>query len=447
MSMLEPFLLYLDPGSGSLIFSTIFGAATAGYFALKGGFYAVRSFFHRKGGIRAGDDTSYDAARIGDLVLFNEGAQYRSSFEPLLDEFERRGIAVTYLTLDREDPLLDRASDATTCMWLGPEAVAFSRMKRLTTKVCGMTTPGLDVLQLRRSPSVDHYAYLIHSPTDKSFNRTYSFDYFDSVIVCGEHQRRVLRTLEDLRGTTPKRLPLAGCLYFDRTKDAYEKALARAEPRGDGPLRVLVAPTWGRNGLLSRYGANLLRPLLAEGHRLTIRPHPQSLKSEIEMIERLREEMGAQERCDWDIGSNGMDAFAGADILLSDISGVVFDFAFLTSQPVVTVDFPVDMRGFDANDLPFTPWDIDVLDTVGRRVGEGELDDLAGVLAEEASDTARRDRIEALRRSCLVNFGAAAAPTVNVLLKLRDNPHAFAKDDPLELEESIAPSKILAQQA
>jgi hypothetical protein len=38
-------------------------------------------------------------------------------------------------------------------------------------------------------------------------------------------------------------------------------------------------------------------------------------------------------------------------ILLSDISGIVFDHAFLTERPVLTIDFTVDKRGFEALDL------------------------------------------------------------------------------------------------
>lgn len=65
----------------------------------------------------------------------------------------------------------------------------------LEADVCVLTTPGLDVLQIHRSPGVRHYAHLVHSATDMAIYKLFSFDWFDSVLCSGPHQMRSLRAL------------------------------------------------------------------------------------------------------------------------------------------------------------------------------------------------------------------------------------------------------------
>lgn len=111
-----------------------------------------------------------------------------------------------------------------------------------------------------------------------------------------------------------------------------------------------------------------------------------------------------------------------ADILLSDISGILFDYCFLTERPAVTLDFVPEKRGFEASDLPYEPWELEMLDVVGRRIGEADLGRLAEILRLEAADSSRKGRIRALREEFVVNFGCAAGPVVDGLLEILGHP-------------------------
>ncbi len=412
---LLPVLLYLDPATGSLLFSLVLGSAAAAFFVLKGLLHKGRSrLFKIVGKHEDASDSSHT------LVLYNEGRQYLGTFRPILQELARRNISCLYLSSDPEDPLLSFSSELVQTKNIGKSYAAWAYLNTLRADVVMMTTPGLDVLQIKRSKHVGHYTHLIHAPTDKAFNRPYSFDYFDSVFICGSHQERTIRTLEAIRKSRPKQLILAGCVYYDELAASFRQGPSNPqEPQGEeGVLRVLVAPTWGKNGLLTRYNLRVIKPLVDAGFQVTVRPHPQSLTAEPELVARLKNETRSYPNLRWDDSPSPLAAMQEADVLVSDISGIIFDYCFLTERPVVTLEFQPEKRGFEASDLPYEPWELTILDLVGERIKEADFDRLPEILTRQASDSSRKEQIRAIRDEFVVNFGSAAVRVVDELGKI-----------------------------
>jgi hypothetical protein len=422
-------LLYLDPGTGSLLFSVILGIASTAYFVGKDLLYRasarVRMLLSPQSGA-----THRVSQRVEHAVVFySEGKQYQATFGPLLQQMQQRQMPCLYLSSDPDDPLLALAEDGDNPLlrveYIGNGHMAWVRLRTLRARLVCMTTPGLDVLQIRRSPHVRHYMHIVHSPTDKSFNRPYSFDFFDSVLINGPHQERVIRTLEDLRSRKTKDLFSVGCVYYDNLVPRYLAACERAMAghhvaASNCALRVLLAPTWGKNGLLSRYGSQLIKSIADTGLEVIVRPHPQSARSEAELLSRLQEETASLSTCRWDSSTDPADAMAASDILVSDISGIVFDYAFLTGRPVLTLDFTVDKRGFEAMDLPFEPWEIACLEVIGRRIKLEDTAAIGAIINEEVADKDRAARIQQLRETYVLNFGCASEAAVDLMTQLAE---------------------------
>lgn len=438
-------LLYLDPGTGGLLFSVIMGVATTVFFVLKGLFYKVRATLLGQNG----QGTNAQGVDKPSLVIYSEGAQYASTFRPILQELNRRGIPCTYLSSDPSDPMLELQFQLVNSKCIGNGYAAWGQLNTLAAEVCLMTTPGLDVMQIKRSNHVEHYAHVIHSPTDKAFNRPYSFDYFDSVFICGPHQERTIRYLESLRNTPVKDLFMTGCVYYDEMTTAYRKAQTGDMQKDvvELPLhqklprqRVLLAPTWGRNGLLSRYGMAAITPLVEAGFIVVVRPHPQSRTSETDLLRTLQEQTKDCINVLWDEAHSPLNEMAHADLLLSDISGIVFDFAFLTGKPVLVLEFTVEKRGFEAADLPYEPWELDVLEVVGRKISDADLPRLAQIIQEETSNNQRKAAIAALREEYVQHFGDAAPKVVDYLeaLLARTAHHGQTKINRAKRHEFIS---------
>jgi hypothetical protein len=392
---------YLDPGTGSMLLSALVGIAATLFFMLKGLWYRLAGTAQRA----AGKGRVRGAA--GGIVLYSEGAVYWNTFRPLLEALDALGQKTLYLTSDAADPGLSHPLRHGEARHIGSGSRAFAVLNMLEAEVCALTTPGLDVLQIRRSPGVRHYAHLLHAVTDAAIYKLFSFDYFDSILCSGPHQIRSLRSLETLRGTRQKLLPETGCLYLDvlAAKARSCPGPAAAGP-GDGP-RLLLAPTWGANGLLSRFGERLLEPLVRSGLPLDIRPHPQSWRVEKALLDRLRERFPSRDNVRWDDAPDGFAALAAADVLISDLSGIVFDYAFVLERPVVTVQFTPDFRGLEAADLPWPPWELEVLPALGARVAPEDVAGLPDIIASLPAPGDFRGRVRRLRAESVFNYGRA----------------------------------------
>lgn len=395
-----------------MLVSALVGIAATLFFLIKGIYYKGTGFFYSLAGLRKHRE------REG-LVFWSEGRSYWNTFRPVLAALSAQGESCLYLSSDEGDPGLSCALPGVRTRFIGTGNRAYSFLNMLEAEVCVLTTPGLDVLQIRRSPGVRHYAHLVHSVTDMAIYKLYSFDYFDSVLCSGPHQIRSLRALEKLRGTRPRELPECGCPYLDVMTARLKELEKRERKEGELP-RVLVAPTWGKNGLLHLYGLRLLEPLARSGHEVVIRPHPQSRIAEPELLQELAEALSSFQNVRWDAEPDGLVAMSGADVLVSDLSGIVFDFAFLLERPVLTLAFEPDLRGLDGNDLPWPAWELGVLDIVGRQITLDDLPHLPDIVREVTENPDFLSRLRALRAESVWNFGRAGAVIAERLVAIRD---------------------------
>ena len=77
------FLLYIDPGTGSMLFSLFIGIAAAASFALRALYLRLKFLF--SGGKT---DRNSDSKNI-QIVIFSDHKRYWNVFEPICDEFEQ----------------------------------------------------------------------------------------------------------------------------------------------------------------------------------------------------------------------------------------------------------------------------------------------------------------------------------------------------------------------
>jgi hypothetical protein len=119
---------------------------------------AVGAFRHFRDRALASES---DAAGI---VIFGEDGRYwQGIFRPICDEFESRGIDVTYFTFNDEDKALKMSYEHVSCELLPKGARGWAKLNRVSSDVLLSSTPGLDVLQWRRSPYVKRYVHIPHS--------------------------------------------------------------------------------------------------------------------------------------------------------------------------------------------------------------------------------------------------------------------------------------------
>ena len=160
-------LLYIDPGTGSMLFSVLIGATATLYFLARAVILKLKFILGGKKGA-AQVDASYRP-----YVIYSEGGQYWNVFKPVVDEFERRKISLSYLTSSKDDPVFAQQYAYVKPEFIGEGNAAFARLNMLSAGLVLATTPGLGVYQWKRSKNVKHYSHVLHMPNDATTYRLF----------------------------------------------------------------------------------------------------------------------------------------------------------------------------------------------------------------------------------------------------------------------------------
>ena len=359
-------LLYIDPGTGSMLFSLVIGLVATAVFGLRA--LAIKLKF----GLGKKDTVSTDTIPF---VIFSDNKRYWNVFEGICQEFDRRGIDVVYYTLSQDDPVFSCGLGRIHPEFLGEGNKPYSRLNFLKADVVLSTTPGLDVYQWKRSRDVKCYVHIPHAVDDLTSYRMFGIDHYDAVLATGPIQEEGVRKIESLRPSIKKKeIVIVGSTYMD---DLEMKLEAFGERTKNETPVILVAPSWGPSAILSRYGEKLLSSLEKTGFHIIVRPHPQSFTSEKSMLDPLMEKY---KDIEWNRDNDNFSVMERSDLIITDFSGIIFDYALVFNRPVVYADTSFDPIVYDADWLDDEIWILRVLPKLGVKLEEKDFDIIKTVL-------------------------------------------------------------------
>ena len=372
---------------------------------IKNLFYKIKEILlsgvpYRPNALKISTATLDSHSNFNSIVFYCEGARYYGSFKPILDTLDSLNHPYTYLTSDESDPALKRESNHCSIKeFIGIGNKAYTRLNMLKANICIMTTPSLQVLQIKRSRGVKHYCHITHSLLPMTY-RAFALDYFDSVLVANAIQRDFVRDIEKAHNVKEKYIAVVGSTYLDELAILCESIKEKAHKK-DEPT-ILVSPSWGKESLLFKYGLSLLEPLAKTNYHIIIRPHPQSLVGETESanIKHLQDALSHYKNVEWDIGTPNVIAFAKADLMISDFSSVIFDFVCLEGKPVITLDFAFDSAGYDLADIYDNIdefWTFKALKQIGGKINENDFANLQTIIDSAVCSHAHKESISKIK--------------------------------------------------
>jgi hypothetical protein len=383
-----PVISYIDPGTGSALLYVVTGVFVALYFAARGLYYRVAEQIFRDRHKR----------QKCTLAIHCEDPRYEITFLPVLRFLVEHQKDITFFTMYPRDDSFETLPPGVDHCEIAPGMVGYAHLNHLEAKVLVTTTPQLDVMTFRRSKRVKHYSMMQHALGESRYVRPYAYDFFDSVLCCGEIVKQNIRRIEEIRGLPQKQLLETGIPHWDELRKHV--AQGEREPR-QRPL-ILIAPSWGPFSIFQAFGTGVVEKV-ATKYDVVVRPHPQMKISQPEIYAKIL----ALEGVSVDTSRTPGEVMARADLLISDISGIMHEFAFIHEKPVIIVDHKVAMSGLEGELLG----------------GESELkqrcrefivpilpSEMDGVL--EAIDKAlrehSRERIVEVREKTVYNFGHAS---------------------------------------
>ncbi len=396
--------LYIDPGTGSMLFTILIGVIGAAFYSLRMLFIKLR---FRLGGGKA----DLDSKKIP-FVIFSDDKRYWKIFEPVILEMSKRGKKVHYITNSADDPALSSEIPSFTAEHPETENKSFTKLNFLNASILLSTTPGLDVYQWKKSREVDYYVHLPHAASEITLYRMFGIDYYDAILLSGDYQVSDVRNLERMRELPAKELVKVGIPYMDE----MAKRLEREGAPPEHPRTVLLAPSWGPSAILSVYGERIFEVLLKTGYHIVVRPHPQSFVSEKELIERLMKKYPDSEIIEWNRDSDNFDVLRRSDILISDFSGVIFDFSLVYDKPVIYTDPKFDVSPYDAWWLKTPLWTVSALPRLGRELKEKNMENLKELIDSCLEDPRYAEGRKEVKAETWENAGEGASRVADYLI-------------------------------
>jgi CDP-glycerol glycerophosphotransferase (TagB/SpsB family) len=392
--------LYIDPGTGSMLFSLAIGLVSVVWFGARKLYMGLK---YRTGG-------KVEASKNAvPLVIYSDDKRYWQVFEPVVQELDSRSFDVTYMTQSPDDPALSASYQHLHAEFIGEGNKGFAKLNFLNATIVLSTTPGLDVYQWKRSKDVKWYVHITHAPSELTTYKMFGVDFYDALLLSGQYQIDDCRALEKLRNEPEKECTIVGIPHLD------DKAARLRETGVEKHERtVLVAPSWGSNSLLNRFGSKLFDLLISTGYHIIIRPHPQSFTSEKDMIEGL---MAAYPDLEWNRDADNFDVLNRSDIMISDFSGVIFDFSLVFDKPVICAytDFHKDQ--YDAWWLDTPIWTATAVPRIGPILSEENLPSIKELIDKAIDDQSYADSRRKVRDETWMYRGEGAKRTADYLIE------------------------------
>jgi len=242
--------------------------------------------------------------------------------------------------------------------------------------------------------------------------QTKTFRHFDVVFCCGPHHLEEVAAIASSLGRNIAAYP-TGYEYIDTLASAGRAGSIAAHER----RTVLVAPTWGASGLLSRFGRRVVDDLLSQ-YDVILRPHPYKRDLVESVIQELVADHGDGGRLVIDGDVDARPSMERADVMVSDFSGVAFEFALAYGSPVVFMDGPRKNDHIDHSRVLAR----DGMEVYGRSLIGTVLEDISelpAVIGDMiANAPAWEAHIAGNRDDIVYNFGHCAEVTAQRLKSL-----------------------------
>ena len=396
--------LYIDPGTGSMLFTILIGIIGASIYSIR--MLLIKLRFKLSGGKIEVNDKKIP------FVIFSDDKRYWTIFEPICREMNKRGKDVLYMTASEDDPALNNPYEHIKAEFIGKDNKAFTRLNFLNAEIVISTTPGLDVYQWKRSKDVSYYVHIPHAASEITLYRMFGIDYYDAILLSGEYQAQDIRNLEKIRGIPEKELVKIGIPYMDEMAARFNRVGAAP----DHPRTVLLAPSWGQSAIFSVYGGKIIDVLLKTGYHVIVRPHPQSFKSETDMMEKLMQEYPESDQLEWNRDTDNFEVLRRSDILISDFSGVIFEFSLIYDKPVIYTDPKFDLSLYDAWWLDTPLWTTSALPRLGCELTAENMNHLKDLIDSCLSDPRYANGRHSVKAETWVYPGEGAQRTADYLI-------------------------------
>ena len=350
------------------------------------------------------------------IVFYSEKNGFYKYFRDVIETIQRRtDIIIHYISSDPEDEIFSLESDSFHTYYIEEKLMVL--MMRMDADIVVMTTPDLQKYYIKRSMVRDdvEYVYIDHGMNSVNLMlRKGALDAFDTVFCSNDSVLQEIRAQEKVYGLKPKTLVKYGYAMIDQMIRTYSDQ----PPVKNEPPVILIAPSWQEDNIMDICIDGILRNLLPLQLQVIVRPHPQYVRHYPEKLDALRKNYrDFTNFCLQEDFSSNQTVF-NADILVTDWSGIAYEYAFTTLKPCLFINTPMKVMNPDYRDIGLEPFDLVIRNQIGIALQPKETDQIADAIERLLHEPVfSKESIANLRDKSLYNVGCAASVGADYLIR------------------------------
>lgn len=341
------------------------------------------------------------------LVFYSESSGFYKYYKGIIEYIlKNTNIAVHYITSDPNDQVFAISQSQPR---LKPYYIAEKRlitlMMKLNCDVMVMTMPDIENFHIKRSyvRKDIEYVYVPHCIDSINMTmRTGAVDHYDSVLCVGKHQKEEITNTEAVYGLPHKTLVDWGYTLLDEMRAQYAASAYEDKPG----KKILIAPSWQKDNIVDSCLEEILDTLKGRGYQITVRPHPQEVRLKQAYMEQLEAKYAADRDVEIQTDFSSNSTVFEADLLITDWSGITYEYAFTTLRPVLFIDTPMKVMNPEYEKINTPPINIWMREVIGAVVKPDELEKLPEAVERLLSGRDEyRERIDRFVHEYVYNLG------------------------------------------
>ena len=352
------------------------------------------------------------------IVFYAENKASMNHFRLLIKQLtEKMNLKICYVTSVKDDLIFLNNNENINTFFIGDGTVRTKFFLMLKAKILIMDMPDLETYHIKRSKVFPvHYIYIFHSMFSiHSYLRKGAVDNFDTIFCVGEHHEKEIREIERMYDLKEKNLLKYGFGRLDNLLDEKEKYTGtKVEQK-----LIIIAPSYGENNLLEKCGVELIDILLKSKFNILLRPHFKILKDSKKLIDTINDKFQKNPNFKLETGVISSDDFHGSKCLISDWSGISFEYAFVFEKPVIFIDVPEKILNKDFNKIRLEPLEISIREKIGKVVSIEKLNEIPNII-EKINSELINDEIKQIRSKTVFNVGKSAEIGSTYIKKILD---------------------------
>lgn len=341
------------------------------------------------------------------LVFYSESSGFYKYYKGIIEYIlKNTNIAVHYITSDPNDQVFAISQSQPR---LKPYYISEKRlitlMMKLDCDVMVMTMPDIENFHIKRSyvRKDIEYVYVPHCIDSINMTmRTGAVDHYDSVLCVGKHQKEEITNTEAVYGLPHKTLVDWGYTLLDEMRAQYAASAHEDKPG----KKILIAPSWQKDNIVDSCLEEILDTLKGRGYQITVRPHPQEVRLKQAYMEQLEAKYAADRDVEIQTDFSSNSTVFEADLLITDWSGITYEYAFTTLRPVLFIDTPMKVMNPEYEKINTPPINIWMREVIGAVVKPDELEKLPEAVERLLSGRDEyRERIDRFVHEYVYNLG------------------------------------------